>query len=546
MMREHAPASRTRHPEPRLHPEGTMLGRPRNAAIACLLFAAAAGYFVTGHYLYKVPIGLDASAFLFGEPLQALATRVAGDFDHAVSGVILLALSLLAIAAVGFFVVRASVRAKAAAVDASRREFLTGAGSGAGVALGSLLVAGGAAAARGFLGLGLGHAGWSGVGANIGSDEGIPATHPQWAEPWKGSRVKGFRRLGRTGWEVSDIVLGTGRIRGEDGEQIARLAIDRGVNYFDTSPDYSGSGSEQAMGRAIRGVRDELFIATKFCTPTGHLPPGTPVAKYMEAVEGSLRRLGTDYVDLCHVHSCDEVERLLDENVHEAFDRLKQAGKVRFLGFSTHTPNLVEVANAGVASGRFDVMMLAYHHGLWAPLPGIIERARREQDMGVVAMKTLKGAKHHGLAGFREEAGVYSQAALRWVLSNPDVSCAVISFYELQHVDEYLFASGQQPTPKDVAILEKYDALVRGSYCAPHCGVCLARCPEGLPIHDVLRQRMYFEDYGWEKEGMRLYAKLAKSAAVCASCSAPCLGSCPQGLHIQERMTGAHELLSPS
>jgi hypothetical protein len=191
-------------------------------------------------------------------------------------------------------------------------------------------------------------------------------------------------------------------------------------------------------------------------------------------------------------------------------------------------------------------MMLAYHHGLWPTIAEIMARARSEQDMGVVAMKTLKGAKHNGLVGFREEAGSYSQAALRWVLSNPNVSCAVISFFQLQHVDEYLFASGQQPTPADVAILEKYDALVRGTHCAPHCGACLGSCPETLPIHDVLRQRMYFEDYGWEKEGMRLYSQLEKNAAVCASCSAPCLGSCPLDIQIQERMTGAHELLSPS
>jgi aryl-alcohol dehydrogenase-like predicted oxidoreductase len=178
--------------------------------------------------------------------------------------------------------------------------------------------------------------------------------------------VQSYRRLGRTGWNVSDIVLGTGRIGGEDGEQIARLAIERGVNYFDTSPDYSGAGSEMAMGKAIRDVpRDRMFIASKFCTPIGHLPPGTPVPKYIEAVEGSLSRLGTDYLDLCHIHSCDEVARLMDENVHEAFDRLKQAGKVRFLGFSTHTPNLVEVVNTAIESNRFDVMMLAYHHGIW-------------------------------------------------------------------------------------------------------------------------------------------------------------------------------------
>jgi predicted aldo/keto reductase-like oxidoreductase len=161
-------------------------------------------------------------------------------------------------------------------------------------------------------------------------------------------------------------------------------------------------------------------------------------------------------------------------------------------------------------------------------------------------MKTLKGARHHGLAGFREEADAYSQAALKWVLSNPNVSCAVISFFELQHVDEYLYASGKALSERDLATLRKYDEQILGSYCAPHCGACLASCPEGVPIHDVLRHRMYFEDYGWEKEGMRQYARLEKDASCCASCPAPCLGSCPLGVPIQERMVGAHELLSLS
>jgi hypothetical protein len=204
----------------------------------------------------------------------------------------------------------------------------------------------------------------------------------------------------------------------------------------------------------------------------------------------------------------------------------------------------VEVANRAIDSGRFDVMMLAYHHGIWPEIGEIIARARREQDMGIVAMKNLKGGKHHGLAGFKDEANAYSQAALKWTLSNPDVSCAVISFRELAHCDEYLAASGQALSPRDVAVLGKYDREILGSYCAPHCGKCLGACPEGLPIHDVLRHRMYFEDYGQEKEAMRLYANLAKNASVCAGCSGPCLGSCPIGVAIPERMRGAHDLLT--
>jgi ferredoxin len=97
-----------------------------------------------------------------------------------------------------------------------------------------------------------------------------------------------------------------------------------------------------------------------------------------------------------------------------------------------------------------------------------------------------------------------------------------------------------------VAILEEYDRQILGSYCAPHCGQCLGACPEQLAIHDVLRHRMYFEDYGDEKEAMRLSSRLERDASVCAGCAAPCAGACPVGIPIQERMVGAHEMLTLS
>ena len=372
----------------------------------------------------------------------------------------------------------------------------------------------------------------------------VPVTDPEPKDSWKGATVRAYRRLGRTGFEVSDISLGSGRIREDnDGEAIARRAIERGVNYFDTAPDYSGFGSEKALGKAMQGHRDRMFVATKFCTADGHLPVGAPVADYIRVVEGSLTRLRTDYVDLVHIHSCDSVERLLDPNVHEAFDRLREQGKARFLGVSSHTPNLPAVANAALDSGRFDVMMLAYHHGAWPTLGDIMRRAR-EKNVGIVAMKTLKGAKHHGLEGFRGERDSYAQAAFKWVLSNPDVSCLVISFFDHRHVDEYLAASGRSLTEADRRILGEYDRRVAGLHCRPHCGECLDACPEELPIHDVLRYRMYAEDYGWTDEGRRLYAGLGRNADACLSCPAPCAGACPDGIAIRSRMLGARYYLT--
>jgi predicted aldo/keto reductase-like oxidoreductase len=518
--------------------------RPRTTILVCLLASLLVGFFIGGSILYRSAIGLDPSAFVAGDLMQSIGEALIPGLQLTLSGVVLAVVTLLAMAVLTFVLVAASVRGARRPADSGRRSFLAAGLSGTAAGLGAVVLGGGALFARAFRGVGNGGRGWAPVASEIFGAE-VEKTHPEWRAGWKGSRVRRYRRLGRTDWRVSDIVVGAGPLRGEQGEHIVRTALERGMNYIDTSPDYSASGSEQIVGRGIRGTdRSKLFLATKFCTPRGHLPPGTPVEVYKQNVTESLERLGTDYVDLIHVHACDEIDRLMDPNMHEAFRQLKGEGRARFLGFSTHTPNLELVVEAAIESGKFDVMMLAYHHGIWSKLDGLIERARTEQDMGVVAMKTLKGAKHHGLAGFQQDADAYSQAALKWALSNPNVSCAVISFFELQHVDEYLFASGKTVSSRDRTILQRYDEQIVGSYCAPHCGACLGSCPEQVPIHDVLRHRMYFEDYGHEKEAMHLYSKLERDASACASCPAPCMGSCPVGIPIQERTSEAHRLLT--
>ncbi len=514
--------------------------KTRIAVIASIVVALVAGLTFAGEWIYLSVLGLDPSAFPGGVFFQSLMPNA----SNAIGGLVVGLGAILLIAIAGVFLARFGLRADAAergdvSQVSGRRVFLVGAGT----FVGSLAAGVGGIWARAARGVGTGGGGWQVPVSEIFIQE-VPETHESWEGAWKGSRVQRYGRLGRTDWPVSDIVVGTGPLRGEKGTEIVKLALERGVNYVDTSPDYSEAGSEHAVGRAIKDhPRDQLFLATKFCTPLGHLPPGTPVAKYKQVIEESLGRLGTDYVDLIHVHACDEVERLLDPNVHTAFDELKAEGKARFLGFSSHTPRLEQVANAAIDSGRFDVMMLAYHHGIWSHLDDVIARARKEQDMGVVAMKTLKGARHRNLDGFQQDAGSYAQAALRWVHSNPDVSTAIISFYEMQHVDEYLYASGGTLAADDVAVLERYDRQIVGTYCAPHCGACLDACPEAVPIPDVLRHRMYFEDYRSERQALEGYAKLEPNAAACAGCSAPCMGSCPVGISIQERMLGAHELL---
>ncbi len=353
---------------------------------------------------------------------------------------------------------------------------------------------------------------------------------PQWAD----ARVRGYRPLGATGFRMSDISFGCA---GLSDPAVARRAIDRGVNYFDTAPDYSHASSERALGEAIRGVpRDQIFIVSKFCTPDGHLSHDAPTKTVIEAVEDSLRRLSTDHIDAVLVHACNSTERLMAPSVHEAFDRLKDAGKVRFLGVSSHTPQLETVMRHAVHSGRFDMIMCAYNFESW-PAQADIFALARERGIGVVAMKTLIGAYGSQLSDFTPtERQSFPQAAFHWVLSNPNVSGLVISISRFDQIDEYLYASGGTTSSSEHALLEKYTRLIHHEYCRPGCGSCLEHCPRDLPIDDALRYQMYARNYGRERQAMQQYARLPVQGDECTHCPAPCESACPFEIPIRRRL----------
>src|SRR5207249_6828879 len=126
---------------------------------------------------------------------------------------------------------------------------------------------------------------------------------------------------------------------------------------------------------------------SKFCTAEGHLRKDTPVATIVASVEASLRRLQTDYLDVVIIHECNEVDRLMAPTFHEAFDRLKEQGKVRFLGVSSHTPNLEQVMRHAVDSGRFQMLLVAYNFKNWPDLTNIFRDAK-SRGLGVVATTT--------------------------------------------------------------------------------------------------------------------------------------------------------------
>jgi len=150
-----------------------------------------------------------------------------------------------------------------------------------------------------------------------------------------------YRRLGSSGLKVSEVGLGCNnfgmRIGQEETNAVVAACLDAGVTFFDTADVYGGSKSEVMLGEALKGKRYEVVLATKFAMPMGPGPDqrGGSRRYVMNAVEASLKRLNTDYIDLYQMHSPDK-----DTPVEEtlgALDDLVTQGKVRYLGNSNFT-----------------------------------------------------------------------------------------------------------------------------------------------------------------------------------------------------------------
>ncbi len=377
---------------------------------------------------------------------------------------------------------------------------------------------------------------------------GLAAGLPLDAQPTDKARVRQYRRLGRTSLEISDISFGAGQV---PSASLVLRAIDQGINYFDTAPDYGQS--EALIGEALAKLaqRDKVYIASKFCRPVGyeegvsHLQPGSSKADYKAAVEGSLRRLKTDYLDVVFVHAIGGVRdaelerrRLFDEAMLAAFQELRQEGKARYLAVSSHGPNQMEaLLTAAVESGHYDLIMPAFNFMKFPRVPEVLKLAAAK-NVGVVAMKTLAGARDMALD---PQGGVFEHAAFKWVLKHPQVAGLIVTFRRIGDIDNYLQASGQAFADVDQRLLDRYAALHGADYCRTGCGDCEPACPAGVPIATILRQQMYFQDYREEKRAMREYAGLGLNAAACLGCDgAPCDAACPHGLPVAQKLRAAH------
>ena len=355
--------------------------------------------------------------------------------------------------------------------------------------------------------------------------------------------IKRHVTLGKTGLSVSEI--GFGSASSQDPALI-RHALERGITFFDTAESYRFGWSEEAMGEGLKGVRDQVVLTSK--TKAG---AHDTEADMMEALEGSLKRLQTDYLDIYFNHAVNRVDRMQNEAWASFTEKAKQQGKIRFRAMSGHGSQLARCLDYAIDNDLVDVILCAYSFGedpdlidrlkhtfhyvaIQSDLPPVLDKAR-DKNIGVIAMKTLMGARLNDMRPFEKEGRTYAQVALRWVLSSPRVDAALISMTRDFEIDEYVGASGQDDERAgDAELLGRYAALQSGRYCRHGCNGCEGACPEGVEIAEVLRTRMYDVDYRNPALAHEDYAKLPqRGAAACLTCEhQACLGACPHGIPI--------------
>jgi uncharacterized protein len=362
-------------------------------------------------------------------------------------------------------------------------------------------------------------------------------------------KIKAYRSLGKTGLKMSDIGIGVGNA---PPSSLIHRAIDRGINYIDGGPGYREG--EVQLGEIMGKLqRDKLIITSKFSVEGGSGTPlhvGAKKADYIKTIESSLSRMKTDYVDICQVNGIgqestryeEEEKRLLDEEMFKAADDLKKAGKIRFMGVTSHGPNNTEaLLLKAIECGHFDMIMLALNFMQDSQWQKVL-KAAASKGIGVVAMKTLAGAKRTDID---TKGGAYEPAAFKWVLSKPEVSGVAIRVKDVAALDLYLSASGEKITTSDISILNQYAERFSKEYCRTGCNECQAACPKGVPVATIMRYHMYFKEYGHEKQAMESYAGLDNKAHACEVCGdKTCSTACPYELPVSRLLASAHNNLT--
>ncbi len=366
------------------------------------------------------------------------------------------------------------------------------------------------------------------------------------------------RTCGRTGLDFTVIGFGGMRLHGKDEKywaDLVREAAEAGFNYFETSHRYCSSTSETKIGEGLNGIpRDSIYISTK-SSADDFLTADT----VRTTIDESLRKLQVDYLDFYQLwslplkdyHEIAAKKGGTLEGIRKAMDE----GLIRHLGFTSHDKPENQIAL--LRTGEFEAVTLQYNLLNRVNEP-VIEEAGR-LGIGVIVMGPLYG----GILGTESKVlsdlfgdaatDAAAEVAFRFVLSNPNVTCAISGMTKSLDVEQNrkIAETAKPLTPAEMKVVEKELAKFKTaaeSLCTG-CRYCMP-CPQGVGIFAVFALANAARVYGLVDGSRAEYAKFArewpydsfKDATFCTQCGA-CVAKCPQKIDIPSELEKAHKLL---
>jgi len=319
-----------------------------------------------------------------------------------------------------------------------------------------------------------------------------------------------YRQLGNSGLKVPALCFGTGTFGGNgelfnawgatqvpEATRLVDICMEAGVNFFDTADVYSAGLSEEILGKAVAGRRDKVLIATKASFPTGPGPNDRGNSRFhlIQACEASLKRLGTDYIDLYQMHGFDALPPV--EETLSALENLVRAGKVRYIGCSNFSGwHLMKSLSASERYGwskyvshqvYYSLIGRDYEHELmplgadqkiaamiWSPLgwgrltgkirrdapPPAVSRLPKTAQMGPPVSDEHVYKVVDALDEVAKETGkLVPQIALNWLLQKATVTSVIIGARNEEQLLQNLGATGWNLTPEQVAKLDAASAV---------------------------------------------------------------------------------------
>ncbi|MCE5265182.1 MAG: aldo/keto reductase [Deltaproteobacteria bacterium] len=341
-----------------------------------------------------------------------------------------------------------------------------------------------------------------------------------------------YRTLGRTGFRLPAINMG---VMNSSNPNLVRAALNSGMVLLDTAAGYQRGTNEQMIGEVLKErPRDSYVIESKAHPPedrtTGLYTKEATEEDYLKRIDDSLRKLKLDYIDIFHHHGASRRESVLYEPVMKALEKAKKAGKIRFIGISTHK-NEPEVIHAAVDSKFYEVILTPYNFKQqhYAEIREGIARAAAT-GMGVIAMKAIGGVHLQE----RAEQPVEPVPALKWVLQDPNVHTIIAGFTTFDQMNLDLSVMDDPKLTQAEKTHLQWAAAQTGLYCQG-CRICLNQCRRKLPIPELMRAYMYTYGYRNLSHAQDLLVSLDLPQRLCGYCGV-CPVKCAIGFNVAKKI----------